>query len=130
MARKPGIVSLQVRMHEDLRRDLAIEAAKNGRSLNSEIVQRLQWSMVEDEDERAHERPSEEPTKTISWATFTERLRQGGDVERALDEAAKAFEERARAFDETTKALDARLAALEAEAGPELEKGRKEPKAE
>lgn len=122
MARKPGIVSLQVRMQEDLRRDLAIEAAKNGRSLNSEIVHRLQLSMgKEDEEERAHQWPSGPPTtEPISWVTFLERIQQ----------ATAQSEARASAEEERMKALDARLAALEAEFGPEPEKGRKEPKAE
>jgi Arc-like DNA binding domain len=45
MARKPGIVSLQVRMPEEVRKELAIDAAKSGRSLNSEIVWRLVQSL-------------------------------------------------------------------------------------
>ncbi len=42
MARKPtDIVPLQVRLPERLRKFLAAEAEKNGRSLNAEIVHRL-----------------------------------------------------------------------------------------
>jgi Arc-like DNA binding dprotein len=46
MARKPtDTVKLQLRFHEALRRRLAREAKKNNRSLNAEIVHRLEQSL-------------------------------------------------------------------------------------
>jgi phytoene dehydrogenase-like protein len=46
MARKPtATVKLQLRFHEALRRRLAQEAKKHDRSLNAEIVHRLEQSL-------------------------------------------------------------------------------------
>jgi Arc-like DNA binding domain len=46
-------VQLKVRMYEGLRRLIAIEAAKNGRSLNSEIVHRLGQSFASEGSDAA-----------------------------------------------------------------------------
>jgi Arc-like DNA binding domain len=51
MARKPtDTIQLKVRMSETLRRQMEDAAARNGRSMNAEIVARLGHSIQKDQD--------------------------------------------------------------------------------
>jgi hypothetical protein len=51
MARKPAdTIQLKVRMSEALRRQMEDAAARNGRSMNAEIVARLEYSARKDQD--------------------------------------------------------------------------------
>jgi hypothetical protein len=51
MARKlADTIQLKVRMSEALRRQMEDAAARNGRSMNAEIVARLQYSIQKDQD--------------------------------------------------------------------------------
>jgi hypothetical protein len=51
MARKPtDTIQLKVRLSEALRRQMEDAAARNGRSMNAEIVARLQHSIQKDQD--------------------------------------------------------------------------------
>ena len=60
MAKKPTeIVPIQVRVREGLRRQLETAARKQGRSLNSEIVSRLQSSFSKDDREALLESAAE-----------------------------------------------------------------------
>jgi len=46
MPRNPDDISLQVRMTEELRAKLAKAAQENGRSMNAEILRRLDWTLA------------------------------------------------------------------------------------
>src|SRR5262249_59120252 len=48
MARKPKIIPLNVRLPEELHRELEREAAKHNHSLNTEMIERLKRSLVDD----------------------------------------------------------------------------------
>ena len=82
MARKPtATVKLQLRFHEALRRRLAQEAKKHDRSLNAEIVHRLEQSL--DVPEQAAALASE--VRSAAKSVFREWLRDTRPYEVRLD---------------------------------------------
>jgi len=48
MARKPKIITLNVRLPEELHEELEREAAKHNCSLNTEMIERLRRSLIDD----------------------------------------------------------------------------------
>jgi hypothetical protein len=73
MARKPtDTIKLQLRFHEALRRRLAQEAKKHDRSLNAEIVHRLEQSL--DVPEQAAALASE--VRSAAYSAFREAFRE------------------------------------------------------
>jgi predicted HicB family RNase H-like nuclease len=110
-------VSLQLRIPERLRQDLAAAARANGRSLNSELVQRLTNSFTslldldlttaERERERAEherERAEYEQARAQLEKQLTQLLRQRVEVERDVRASWDAERERERA--ERTRLVD------------------------
>jgi Arc-like DNA binding domain len=91
MARKPtDTVKLQLRFHEALRRRLAQEAKKHDRSLNAEIVHRLEQSL--DVPEQAAALASE--VRSAAKSAFRELLQSippGSGSNKSLREALSSF---------------------------------------
>jgi ATP-dependent helicase/DNAse subunit B len=72
MARKPtDPVKLQLRFHEALRRRLAQEAKKHDRSLNAEIIQRLEQSFREQDQKQLMTSIAQESAREAAQTTLT-----------------------------------------------------------
>src|SRR5262245_22041426 len=90
MARKPtDIVKLQLRFHEALRRRLAQEAKRHDRSLNAEIVHRLEQSL--DVPEQAAALAGE--VRSAAKSAFREWLRDIRPTEVRLDSRSREWRE-------------------------------------
>jgi hypothetical protein len=95
MARKPtDTVKLQLRFHEVLRRRLAQEAKKHDRSLNAEIVHRLEQSLDVPEQAAALAREVRSAAKSVfrEWRSTNVPLgsvSSTGSVSTAKDEREK-----------------------------------------
>jgi hypothetical protein len=67
VARKPtDIVQLKLRFPESLRRQLEREAARNHRSMNTEIIHRLEESIAETAADRAADRAAKEGVARVN----------------------------------------------------------------
>jgi Arc-like DNA binding domain len=74
VARKPtDIVQLKLRFPESLRRHLEREAARSHRSMNTEIIHRLEESIEETIADRAAEKANEERLARV-YARFKARV--------------------------------------------------------
>jgi Arc-like DNA binding domain len=93
VARKPtDIVQLKLRFPESLRRQLEREAARNHRSMNTEIIHRLGESIEETIADRTAEREIEEGFARV-YARFKARV---GRELRANDEEIEVFNQEYR----------------------------------
>jgi Arc-like DNA binding domain len=98
VARKPtDIVHLKLRFPESLRRKLEREAARSHRSMNTEIIHRLEESIEETIADRAAEKASEERMARV-YARFKARV--GRELRDNDEEVAVFYQEFWREFPE------------------------------
>jgi hypothetical protein len=94
VARKPtDTVKLQLRLQENLRRRLERVAARNNRSMNTEIIHRLEESVQREAEERELI-----PLIRAALAQMSQLLERGNE-ERARDVASKAADEAKKIVD-------------------------------